>query len=85
MHLDILRFHFSGGIFCIAPAVGWSTASVVNLPCYLQVYDLREYRPGPVLQRIYANLASAVQAGDRAAAVVRRYESLLRNTSFAGK
>lgn len=40
--------------------------------CILQVYDLREYRPGPVLQKIYANLAAAVENGDRAAPVVRR-------------
>lgn len=36
------------------------------------MYDLREYRPGPVLQKIYANLAAAVRNGDRAAHVVRR-------------
>ena len=40
--------------------------------CALQVYDLREFRPGPVLQRIYANLAAAIEKGDKVAAVVRR-------------
>ena len=49
---------------------------MLRLLCHLQVYDLREYNPGPVLQRIYANLTSAIQAGDRAAAVVRRYDHL---------
>lgn len=42
----------------------------------MQVYDLREYRPGPVLQKIYANLAVAIQMGDRSASIVRRYERL---------
>ena len=43
----------------------------------MQVYDLREYRPGPVLQKIYANLAAAIQKGDKTAPVVRRWHLLL--------
>ena len=39
---------------------------------HAQVYDLREYRPGPVLQKIYANLAAAIENGDKMAALVRR-------------
>jgi len=38
----------------------------------VQVYDLREFRPGPVLQKIYANLAAAIENGDEMASVVRR-------------
>ena len=37
-----------------------------------QVYDLNEYRPGPVLQRIYANLTASAQQGDTQADIVRR-------------
>ena len=37
-----------------------------------QVYDLNEYRPGPVLQRIYANLTATAQQGDTQANIVRR-------------
>jgi len=40
---------------------------------FVQVYDLREFRPGPVLQKIYANLASAIEKGDKMASIVRRY------------
>ncbi|DBA81590.1 hypothetical protein WJX77_006239 [Trebouxia sp. C0004] len=36
-----------------------------------QVYDLREFSPGPVLQKIYANLAAAIENGDKMASVVR--------------
>lgn len=36
-----------------------------------QVYDLREYRPGPVLQKIYSNVSAAIRNGDKTAPVVR--------------
>ncbi len=37
-----------------------------------QVYDLQDHRPGPVLQRIWANLDAATAAGDPRADYYRR-------------
>lgn len=36
-----------------------------------QVFDLQEYRPGPVLKRIWANLDAQEAAGDTWAPIVR--------------
>jgi len=37
-----------------------------------QVFDLNEYRPGPVLRQIWANFAEREEAGDRMAPIIRR-------------
>ena len=38
----------------------------------MQVFDLQEYRPGPVLKHIWENLAKQEQAGDQIAPIIRR-------------
>ena len=37
-----------------------------------QVFDLNEYRPGPVLRQIWANFREREEAGDPMARIVRR-------------
>ena len=38
----------------------------------LQVFDLQEYRPGPVLKHIWENFAKREQDGDQIAPIMRR-------------
>ncbi|CAL8467982.1 g7520 [Coccomyxa elongata] len=44
---------------------------------HAQVYDLHEYRPGPVLRRIWKNLEAQEAAGDTWAPIVRRKMRIL--------
>ena len=39
----------------------------------LQVFDLQEYRPGPVLKKIWENFAEQERAGDKIAPIIRRH------------
>lgn len=41
--------------------------------CFVQVFDLQEYRPGPVLRRIWKNYEAKEREGDSWAPIVRRW------------
>lgn len=44
----------------------------------MQVFDLQEYRPGPVLKRIWENFQEQEEAGDLLAPIAKRYANGMR-------
>lgn len=49
-----------------------------------QVYDLQEYRPAPVLRRIWKNFEAQEKAGDTWAPIVRRSVLSMHHTCNCG-